>query len=176
MRIYQISKTLAIEVMAGYLYCFSNPSIPGLLKVGGTLSSPTVKAKELFTTAVPTPFKIEFAKKVTNVKQKEKDLRLLLTKYIKVCQGRDYYETNPEVVREFFNIIDGEMLGEFVYKEVPPSLLIVRELDGRVIESQALYIEREQVAIPAPPPNTISHPSKHWIARTIERFDKEFTF
>ena len=164
--------------MAGYLYCFSNPSIPGLLKVGATLSSPTAKAKELFTTAVPTPFKIEFAKKVTNAKQKEKDLRVLLKKYIKVCEGRDYYATKPEVIREFFNIIDGEMLGEFVYNIAPQSLLIVRELDGRVIESPPINIEqeREQVETPSLPSNTISHPKKHWIARSIEGFDKSFTF
>ena len=39
----------------------SNPAMPGLLKVGFTTDTPDVRARELYTTGVPLPFKVEFA-------------------------------------------------------------------------------------------------------------------
>ena len=40
----------------------SNPAMPGLVKVGFTTDTPDVRARELYTTGVPLPFKVEFAK------------------------------------------------------------------------------------------------------------------
>jgi hypothetical protein len=46
----------------GYLYCMSNPSMPGILKVGMTKTSektPDLRAKELSTpSGVPSPYKV----------------------------------------------------------------------------------------------------------------------
>ena len=47
----------------GYIYCFSNQSMPGILKIGMTQRTPEERVKELFTTGVALPFNIEFAKK-----------------------------------------------------------------------------------------------------------------
>ena len=44
-----------------FIYILSNPSFPGLLKIGYTSKHPSVRAKELFTTGVPKPFVVEFA-------------------------------------------------------------------------------------------------------------------
>ena len=57
----------------GYIYCFSNKSMPGILKVGMTERTPDVRLNESNnsdTWRPPTPYKIEFAKKVSNPKQK----------------------------------------------------------------------------------------------------------
>ena len=48
----------------GWVYCLSNPSMPGLLKIGMTLQTPEKRAKGLFSTGVAEAFVIEFAKKV----------------------------------------------------------------------------------------------------------------
>jgi len=39
----------------GWIYCLSNPSMPGILKVGMTDKTPEERAKTLFTTGVPSP-------------------------------------------------------------------------------------------------------------------------
>ena len=75
----------------GYVYCFSNPSMPGLLKIGVTTKTPEERSKELFTTSVATPFKIEFSRYVNNPFQKEKVIHKILENY-----------RIPS--REFFNI------------------------------------------------------------------------
>lgn len=94
--------------MTGYIYCLSNELMPGLLKIGMTMRTPEDRIKELYTTGVPTPFKIEFAKKVSDVVQKEKVLHLLLGKYTSRLPGREFFKTDTTTVRDFFALMDGE--------------------------------------------------------------------
>jgi hypothetical protein len=97
----------------GYIYCFSNSSMPGILKVGMTERTPEVTLNEANihdTWRPPTPYKIEFAKKVTNPSAKEKILHDLLEKYterIDIC--REFFRSSPGEVRKFFRLMDGEM-------------------------------------------------------------------
>ena len=59
----------------GYVYCLSNPSFrENIFKIGCTYNCPTLRAKTLYMTGVPTPFKIEIAQKVDNYKEVEKKL------------------------------------------------------------------------------------------------------
>ena len=103
----------------GYIYCLSNPSMPGILKVGMTERTPDVRVKELFTTGVPTPFTIEFAKKVKDVKKKEKKLHELLEQYTeRVGLNREFFRVSPEEVRTFFDLMDGEPWIETPKEEV----------------------------------------------------------
>lgn len=44
----------------GFVYIFSNASMPGLLKIGFTAKVPTERAIELNTTGVPSPFQVEY--------------------------------------------------------------------------------------------------------------------
>jgi hypothetical protein len=104
----------------GYIYCFSNPSMPDILSIGITTNTPNDMARELFTPGVALPFKIEFAKKVTNPSDKVSKIHLLLGKYTtKVCLDRDFFRISPEDVRVIFDIMDGDMwAGEGVGMEV----------------------------------------------------------
>jgi len=93
----------------GYVYCMSNPSMPGILKVGMTNRTPEDRAKELFKTGVPTPFKIEFAKLVSEPKKKESSLHRLLEQYTeRVNDRREFFRVSPEEVMSFFDLMDGE--------------------------------------------------------------------
>lgn len=61
----------------------------------------------------PTPYKIEFAKKVSNVSQKEKTLHTLLEQYTdRIHPRREFFRVSPEEVRKFFDLMDGEMWAE----------------------------------------------------------------
>ena len=102
----------------GYIYCFSNPSMKGIVKIGMTMRTPEERKKQLYTTGVALPFKIEFAKKVYNPFQKEKDLHILLEDYYERLPRREFFHVSPEKVHKFFNIIDGEMWVETSEEEV----------------------------------------------------------
>ena len=91
------------------LYCLSNPSMSGLYKIGRTSKTPEERAAQLFTTGVPEPFVIEFAKKVNNAAEKERDLHRILEEYYERMPGREFFRVpSVELIRAFFDLMDGE--------------------------------------------------------------------
>lgn len=105
----------------GYLYCFSNKSMPGILKIGITEETPDIilnEANKFETWKPPTPYIIEFAKKVINPKLKETSIFKILS------QGNEF--VNPkcgfiyaqlEEVKSLFDLIDGELWVENNYDD-----------------------------------------------------------
>ena len=97
----------------GYIYCFSNPSMPGILKVGMTERTPEARLSEANasdTWRPPTLYEIEFAKKVFNPSQKEKTLHILLEQYTdRIHPRREFFRVSQEEVHKFFDLMDGEM-------------------------------------------------------------------
>ena len=100
----------------GYLYCMSTIDMPGILKVGMTERTPEARLREANSSDTwrpPTPYRIEFAKKVSNPSQKEKTLHLLLEQYTeRINLRREFFRVSSEEVRTFFDLIDGEMWEE----------------------------------------------------------------
>jgi hypothetical protein len=100
----------------GYIYCFSNSSMPGILKVGMTEKTPVIRLGEANasdTWRPPTPSKIEFAKKIYDASGKEKTLHTLLEQYTeRIHPRREFFRVSPEEVRKFFDLMDGEMWAE----------------------------------------------------------------
>jgi hypothetical protein len=90
--------------------------MPGILKIGMTERTPESRLAEANvsdTWRPPTPYTIEFAKRVTDVCAKEKTLHSLLEKYThRIHSRREFFRVSTKEVRMFFDIIDGEMLAE----------------------------------------------------------------
>ena len=105
----------------GYLYVFSNPSMPGILNIGMTERSPYERLREANVTDTwrpPTPYKLEFAKKVMDVKQKEVRLHKMLDQYHeRINPHREFFRVDIDKVREFFELMDGEYYLETDYIE-----------------------------------------------------------
>lgn len=100
----------------GYIYCFSNSAMPGILKIGMTDRNPNVRLNEANSSDTwrpPTPYKIEFAKRVSNPKQKEQILHKLLSQYTeRINPRREFFRVSSEEVKTFFEIMDGELWKE----------------------------------------------------------------
>ncbi len=100
----------------GYIYCFSNISMAGILKIGMTERTPEIRLKEANSSDTwkpPTPYKIEMAKKVLNAPKKEKVLHNLLEKYtIRINSNREFFKVSIEEVSKFFELMDGELWKE----------------------------------------------------------------
>jgi hypothetical protein len=97
----------------GYIYCFSNVSMPGVVKVGMTVRTPDVRLNEANSSDTwrpPTEYKLEFAKKVKNPKDKEHILHALLSKYAeRINPKREFFRASPKDVETFFELMDGEL-------------------------------------------------------------------
>jgi hypothetical protein len=104
----------------GYIYCFSNESMPGILKVGWTKKSPNKILKRANSShnywGPPTPFKFEFAKKVKDPAEKG-EVFIKLFDTIKKCDNSGHFiRDKPEHVRMIFELIDGRWSVEIVDK------------------------------------------------------------
>ncbi len=93
----------------GYVYCMSNDSMPGLLKIGMTTDEPEERAKELSSaTGVPFPFRVEQCKKVANPRAKEKAMHELLSALgYRVNERREFFNCALGIVDLLFVLIDG---------------------------------------------------------------------
>jgi len=94
----------------GWVYALSNESMPGLIKIGFTSRSPSERLEEANapnTFGPPTPYRIEFAKKVRNANQREKMIHRILSRD-RVNMSREFFRVRLEVVRDVFDLMEGE--------------------------------------------------------------------
>jgi hypothetical protein len=85
--------------------------MPDLVKVGQTGGNPYERAAQLYTTGVPCEFRVEFAKKVKNYVEREKQIHVLLEKHFeRPNKNREFFKCSSADVHEFFELIDGEYL------------------------------------------------------------------
>ena len=97
---------MTTEEKEGWVYCISNESMPGLLKIGMTDRTPQqrlAEANKSDTWRPPTNFVIEFAKKVKNALQKEKTIHKLLEEYNeRVNRSREFFKIDVKKARLYF--------------------------------------------------------------------------
>jgi hypothetical protein len=109
----------------GWVYCISNPSMPGLLKIGMTLRTPQerlAEANSSDTWRSPTKFAIEFAKKVCDPLQKERTIHRLLEQYDqRVNPKREFFQVGLTVVHLCFELMEGEWMDIEVPGAAPPA-------------------------------------------------------
>jgi hypothetical protein len=93
-----------------YIYCFSNSSMSNILKIGMTERTPESRLTEANTSDTwrpPTSYILEFAKKVSNAREKEKTLHDFLS-HKRVTSF--LFEISKEEARKYFDLMDGEMI------------------------------------------------------------------
>ena len=80
--------------MKQYIYILSNPSMPGLIKVGKTTTHPDQRMSELHSTGVPTPFVFEFSAEVEDCSVSERKAHAELVDY-RVSKNREFSIIRP---------------------------------------------------------------------------------
>lgn len=81
--------------MNGYVYCLTNASIPGLVKIGKTKRDPRERAAEISSsTGVPTPFDIKWSRRVHDMDKAETDLHVALEQH-RLSKRREFFRCTP---------------------------------------------------------------------------------
>lgn len=94
----------------GYLYCFSNPSMEGILKIGMTKRNPDERLKEANksdTWKPPTDYELLYSVKCYEPEKKEKLLHKLLDEY-RINKNREFFRVDEEKVNIIFKMLDIE--------------------------------------------------------------------
>ena len=91
----------------GYVYCMSNPAMPGILKVGFTERTIDERLQEANnSTWLPLPFSVEFAKFVKEPNHKEQIVHQILG-IQRVNPKREFFRTTTDIVKPLFELMDG---------------------------------------------------------------------
>lgn len=112
------------EQTRGYIYCFSNPYIPGLLKIGLTGRNLKERLREANGETYSPPFwKIEFAKLVENCDEAERKIHRALETYSqRLTSKREFFTCTLEQARNLFELLSGEWYIETpIASLLPPS-------------------------------------------------------
>jgi hypothetical protein len=96
-----------------YLYIFSNPSMPGLLKIGCTTRAPHERRLELHTTGVPTAFDIEYACEVADCWACEQAAHRALDRY-RIVPNREFFKVSIKTAIKKIQAVIGP------YREIEP--------------------------------------------------------
>jgi hypothetical protein len=122
--------------MSGYIYIFSNPSMPDLVKVGKTTTSPAQRMVELNTTGVPKPFELEFAAEVADCHACEGAAHRVLDEH-RVSTNREFFRVSVRrAIKEMLPV-----LGDYTLVHVKASYGIEKieaDLRKRREEQQAI--------------------------------------
>lgn len=137
--------------MEGYIYCVSNPMFDNIYKVGMTERDPITRINELYSTNIPLPYNLEFAKKVNNVKDVEKTIHTILEKYGKrININREFFEIDLPRIKCLFDFFDGiyYIEPELVIEppEPPVPYINCRDMtkcfyDGQMIRHKTLVVD-----------------------------------
>ena len=91
----------------GYIYCLSNPSFqPDLYKIGYTTMGLQKRIDALYKTGVPTKFVINFAKKVRQCREAEREIHTKL-KRKRVNPSREFFKCPLQNIKNAFEKIEG---------------------------------------------------------------------
>lgn len=120
----------------GWVYIISNPSMPGIIKVGYSTNHPRARAKELKTTGIPTAYKVIFSVVVDNPYELEQKVHNHLRKYRK---GGEWFTCSSAVaaaaIKELYS---GAYHNDVDYKNINPAeLALENEKYKKIAESKA---------------------------------------
>jgi hypothetical protein len=87
----------SVKLFKEKVYISSNPSMPGIVKIGKTKRDVVDRMRELYTTGVPTPFETDATIVTPDCDELEKTLHLYFNEF-RVNSDREFFKIDKEVV------------------------------------------------------------------------------
>lgn len=96
----------------GFVYVLSNPSMPGIVKIGRSTRHPELRAQELYKTSsgVPEPFVLEFAIYAKYDHEEHEEQIHESFKQFRVNGSREFFRVEVELAVE---VMSSSVLGDF---------------------------------------------------------------
>jgi hypothetical protein len=109
--------------MRGWVYVMSNPSMPGIVKVGFSMKDPNDRAEELAHTGIPTPYLVHYDVLVEDPESVEQAAHRQLNN-VRVNHRREWFQcSSQEAVHSIRQIIGSRALLEnFIREDARPTV------------------------------------------------------
>lgn len=97
--------------MKGWVYIISNPSLPGLIKIGFSMKDPDLRAEELDHSGVPYKYKVEYEILIDNPSEIEHNLHNV---FHDLHEGKEWFRIQPaEAIRKIKEIYGKQIINEW---------------------------------------------------------------
>ncbi|PJZ64109.1 hypothetical protein CH371_19795 [Leptospira wolffii] len=107
---------------AGIVYVFTNPAMPGIVKIGMTTRDQIDdRLRELYTTSVPVPFDCAHASRVEDCEKVEKALHIAFGPS-RVNPQREFFKIDPEQAIAILSLFEKENISNQVVTSVNKTL------------------------------------------------------
>lgn len=111
----------------GWVYVFSNKSLKGQVKIGYTTTHPQQRASELHTTAIPTPFLVEYEVKTDDCESLERSVHTQL-KNKRVSKNREFFRVDvPTAIAVVKECAQGDYISEQISYRSPEEIQKARK-------------------------------------------------
>ncbi|WJV64125.1 GIY-YIG nuclease family protein [Pectobacteriaceae bacterium C52] len=143
-------------MVPGYVYILVNRSMPGLIKVGRTLRDSRMRARELSSTGVPTPFQVAFEIFAEQHETLEARVHLELTDF------------RVNTAREFFRYPLDKAIALLIKLAEPiqssAEQYVAEDVTQRLREKYSMYLRPDIVAV-----RVVQMPGRVWLEITTEK-------
>lgn len=109
--------------MKGYVYILTNPSMPGIVKIGRTTRSVHGRAGELFQTGVPTPFEVAHYVQSPDCVALERAAHERLA-LLRVGTDREFFRCDHEAAHAALKELHYEQVLEWLDQFLPDHTLV----------------------------------------------------
>ncbi|MEO9739549.1 MAG: GIY-YIG nuclease family protein, partial [Lentilitoribacter sp.] len=154
----------------GYVYVLSNPSMPGLVKIGRTTRNVEQRAAELWQTGVPTPFVVDHAVLTPDCEELEACMHKLFAG-CRVHGSREFFKITKDDVESLPDELDcvlksqieefvGEYLGDMTINN--PDFIVPEEDTGLLAERSGYHSAEVSSAIAYLTPEELEPAMQRW--------------
>ena len=98
------------KVGYGYVYAWWNPRFPDLMKIGATLRTPQIRARELSGTGIPEPFAVIAEYACVNPFKIERQIHEHYLAVRKYGKKKEFFTLSPFEVIQHFNMLKEQVI------------------------------------------------------------------
>lgn len=134
---------------SGFVYVLSNSAMPGYVKIGQTTDNPLIRAIDLYTTGVPTSFKLERALFVKDRREAERLVFEELRRHRVTGADREFFKMERDTAVYLVELIVQPLLELSVHaSDQERAKLLVNQVDEqettiRQLKEQVAYLQDE---------------------------------
>lgn len=126
----------------GYVYVLSNPSMPGIVKIGRTKFNASFRASQLYQTGVPTPFVVEGEVYSPDCIELEAFVHSAMPD-LRVNDMREFFRATPQDALELVQHCLKEQLDSIIEEFAPGNVIAFEPL---VVSEDTIYRLAEGMA------------------------------
>lgn len=158
----------------GYVYILSNPSMPGMVKIGKTTRTVEQRCSELHQTGVPTPFVVEYEVLSPNCTELEAAMHRHLSKS-RVDNSREFFRVSVSSATALLDTRLRKQVVDFVDHFLPDHSVIQCDLtmdEGHVMwlaSECGVHVADMGAALNDSQPSHMLPILEHWRAKVEER-------